>query len=103
MSLEIAAPIALFGVPIYDRLLASHAASFMRSFNYRYRPFTGLRRLSYIALLIGTFVTFLLADPPEERIWVGLPWLGAMLFHGAVVMIDIFRQRADAALRSEGN
>lgn len=103
MSLEIAIPVALFGVPIYDRLLTSHAASFMPSLRYSYTPFTRLRWLSCIVLLIGTFITFLLAEPPEQRIWVGLPWLAAMFFHGVVAMADLVRQRRDAATRPHGN
>ncbi|GEM_PF-3857659 len=75
----------------------------MRSFKYSYRPFTRLRWLSCIVLLIGTFITFLLAEPPEQRIWVGVPWLGAMLFHFVVVIVDLFRQQRNAATTPHGS
>jgi hypothetical protein len=52
--------------------------------------------VSLAVLAVGTFTTFLLEIPPEQRMWVGLRWLFAVFFHGGVALTNIFHQRCAA-------
>lgn len=89
----LAVSLALLAVPAYDWLLVTEAARRMPSIKIRYWRLTTLRWVSLTALMLGTFATCVLVDPPGQRIWVGLPWLGAMFFHGVVVVTELVRQR----------
>lgn len=95
--------LAVLLVPAYDWFLVSEGARRMTSTEDRYWPLTPLRWLSLTALMLGTFATCVLVDPPEQRIWVGLPWLGAMLFHGIVAVAELVRQWRVAQARANGS
>ena len=99
----LAVSLALLVVPAYDWFLVTETARRMTSIKVRYWPLTTLRWMSLTALMLGTFATCVLVDPPEQGIWVGLPWLGSMLFHGVVAIAELVRQWRVAQAEAKGS
>ncbi|MFC3173244.1 hypothetical protein ACFOD9_03145 [Novosphingobium bradum] len=96
MALEQAVIAALVGAPVYDWVLVNGAAAKMTSFDYEYWPFTKRRKASVALVSLGAFFTFLIIDPPEDRLWPMLPVFVAMAVHAYVAISDIFRQRRES-------
>lgn len=103
MTLLSAFAISVIGVPTYDWLMVTGSAARFTSFDYRYWPPTRLRVTSVIVLSLACLVTFSLMHPPEpdDRLWLLLPAIIALCFHGAVAVIDMSRQRNAARLTDE--
>lgn len=96
MALREAIIAALVGAPLYDWIVVTGAASKMTSLDYEYWPLTHRRLASVAILSIGGFITFLIIEPPENRLWPLLPAFGAMAIHAGIALADIFRQRRES-------
>jgi len=49
--------------------MAGRMSSHLTSFDYQYWPLSRVRMFSVLVLAAGVFATFLIVQPPDDRLW----------------------------------
>jgi uncharacterized membrane protein HdeD (DUF308 family) len=95
----------VIGVALYDWLSVTGAAARFTSFDYQYSPISSPRWIGIAMLAAGMFVTFALMNPPEPpgRLWIMLPGLFGLLFHGCLTISDFLHQKSIAISDPDGS